>query len=223
MVVTYFRQQYWIPSIRRCVHSILRKCATCKKFSGKPYTAPDSPPLSNVRVQDGEPFRITRMDFTGALYVRDNSGNESKTYICLFTCACSRAVHLEVVPDLWADSFLQAFRRFCSRKSTPDIMISDNATTFMAASLQIKRLFASPEVHESLGNKSTEWRFIPKRAPWYDGLWERLIGMTKEALKKVLGRAYVSYQTLQTLATEIEAVLNDRPLTYVTSGASDPD
>lgn len=36
-------------------------------------------------------------------------------------------------------------------------------------------------------------------------------------LKKVLGRAAVTYDELQTLLTEIEANLNDRPLTFVSS------
>jgi len=42
-----------------------------------------------------------------------------------------------------------------------------------------------------------------------------LIGMTKSTIKKVLGRTHASLITLQTLVTEVEAVLNDRPLTYV--------
>jgi hypothetical protein len=45
-------------------------------------------------------------------------------------------------------------------------------------------------------------------APWFGGFWERLIGLTKTALKKVLGRASVNLVTLQTLVVEIEAILN---------------
>ena len=37
----------------------------------------------------------------------------------------------------------------------------------------------------------------------------------EDAMKKVLGRANISLLMLQTLVTEIEALLNDRPLTYV--------
>ena len=42
----------------------------------------------------------------------------------------------------------------------------------------------------------------------------RLIGLTKTALPKVLGKAFVTLPVLQTLIVEIEAVLNDRPLMY---------
>ena len=59
--------------------------------------------------------------------------------------------------------------------------------------------------------------------PWYGGFWERLIGLTKTVLKKVLGRSFITFEALQTLAVEIEAVLNDRPLTYLSADMNDPD
>jgi len=65
------------------------------------------------------PFEVTGVDFTGALYVCSSDG-EQKVYICLFTCAVSRAAHLEIVNDLILECFLQAFiRRFTSRRSLP--------------------------------------------------------------------------------------------------------
>ena len=53
-------------------------------------------------------------------------------------------------------------------------------------------------------------------------VWERLIGLTKLTLKKVLGRAFTTLNSLQTIIVEIEAILNDRPLTYVPTDANDP-
>ena len=49
----------------------------------------------------------------GTLYVKDR-GDENKVYVCLFTWAVSRAVHLEIVTDLTTKNFLLAFRRFSS-------------------------------------------------------------------------------------------------------------
>ena len=215
---TYLRQKYWITTVRRFVQTIPRKCVVCRKVNGKPYSAPDPPPLPKARVKNSPPFTITGVDFSGALYVRKKNGKESKAYICLFTCAATRTVHLELVPDLSTKTFLQAFRRFCSRKSLPRLMISDNATTYMSAANQLHKLFQSNTVQEELTDKGTEWRFIVKRAPWYGGWWERLVGLTKTAVKKVLGRSYVDSQTLATVVTEIEAILNDRLLTYLNSG-----
>ena len=59
-------------------------------------------------------------------------------------------------------------------------------------------------------------------SPWFGGFWERLIGMTKFALKKVLGRAFTTLDGLQTIIVEIEAMLNDRSLTYFSLDIRDP-
>lgn len=220
--VTYLRQMYWIPAARQCVRNVLRHCVVCNKLCGSHYQAPDPPPLPRHRVQMMDPFTVTGVDFTGALYIRTPEG-ENKVYICLFTCANTRAVHLEVVSDLSEETFLQAFRRFSSRKSLPRLMVSDNASTFMAAAEELKGLFESDTVHEEFNRRGIEWKFIPRRAPWYGGYWERLIGLTKGALKKTLGRAYVTLASLQTLVVEIEAHLNNRPLTYVSSELNEPE
>jgi transposase InsO family protein len=112
-------------------------------------------------------------------------------YICLFTCASTRAVHLEVVTDLTVPTFIEAFRRFASRKSLPKVLISDNASTYQSAAEELLKLLKSPLLETHLRNRAVQWIFIPKRAPWYGGFWERLIGLTKITLKRVLGRASV--------------------------------
>ena len=99
-----------------------------------------------------------------------NRIGEEKAYICLFICANMRAVHLEVVSDLTEESFLQAFRRFVSRRSLPATMISDNASTFLSAASEIEQLMNSTMVQDTLRNRGTTWKFIPKRAPWYGGV-----------------------------------------------------
>ena len=91
MTLTSLRQMYWVPCARQIIRSLLRKCVTCRKLGGRPYTTPDPPPLVKARVQQSMQFEVTGVDFTGALYVRSNAG-ETKVYICLFTCAVSRAV-----------------------------------------------------------------------------------------------------------------------------------
>jgi len=166
------------------------------------------------------PFEVTRIDFTGALCVR--SEQEPKVYICLFTCAVTRAVHLEVMIDLTVQCFLQAFRHFSGRKSLPRLVLSDNGSTFLSAADELKALFSSPSLTSTLSKLGTEWRFIPKRATWFGGFWERLIGLTKLTLKKVLGRAFTTLNSLQTIIVEIEAILNDCSLTYVPTDANNP-
>ena len=220
--LTMIRQKFWIPTGRQRIKSILLHCTTCRRHMGKPYTIPDPAPLPEIRTRESEPFEVTGIDFTGAMYVR-HMNSEAKVYVCLFTCATSRAIHLEVVTDLTVETFLLAFRRFSSRKSLPQILVSDNASTYTAAAEDLQQLLKSDHLTEALGRRGVQWRFIPKRAPWYGGWWERLIGLTKMALKKVLGRSRVSLLVLQTLVVEVEAILNNRPLTYVSSELDDDE
>ena len=74
------RQKYWIPTARRIVRGILKRCVVCQKVIGRPCQAPDPPPLVKARIQETQPFEVTGVDFTGALYVRD-SGKEIKVYV----------------------------------------------------------------------------------------------------------------------------------------------
>ena len=131
------------------------------------------------------------MDFTGTLYVCTAEG-EGKGYLCLFTCAASRGIHLEIVTDLKVESFLLAFRGFAGRRSIPKLLQSDNASTYLAAAEELKHLLSSTDLSEFLSCKGTEWKFMPKRTLCFGGFWKRPIGLTKLTLKKILGRTYAA-------------------------------
>ena len=147
---------------------MLRHCVTCRKVNGKPYKAPDPPPPPTIRLVDSHPFTVTGVDFAGALYVKTPTAQE-KVYMCLFTSANTRAVHLEVVTDLTVPTFVAAFRRFASRKSLPKVVISDNASTYQSAAEELAQLLNSSELKSQLGSRGIERKFVPKRAPWYGG------------------------------------------------------
>ena len=204
------------------MRSLISKCVICKRVAGKPYAAPDPPPLVKDRVNATCPFEITGVDFTGALYIHSGTG-EHKVYICPFTCVVSTAIHLEVVADLTLQCFLQAFRRFASWRSTPRLMLLDNASTYQAVAEELQKLLTFAALSDNLARRGVhvEWRFIPKRAPWFGVFWEWLIGLTKSTMKKVLGRTHTTLESLQTMTTEVEAVLNNQPLTHVSSDAND--
>lgn len=51
----------------------------------------------------------------------------------------------------------------------------------------------------------------------------RLIGVMETAITKSLGKAFITVQTLQTILTEVEAMMNDRPITYGSSAKDDPE
>jgi len=72
-------------------------------------------PLPADRVNPHKPFVVTGIDLAVPLYIRVGS-NIRKSYTALFTCATTRAVHLELCTDMTTDKFLLAFQRFVGRR-----------------------------------------------------------------------------------------------------------
>ena len=69
-----------------------------------------------------------------------------------------------------------------------------------------------------LVEKGSEWSFNMERAPLWGGTFERMIQSTKQCLRKMIGQATLTYDELVTAVTEIESVINSRPLSYLSAG-----
>lgn len=95
--------------------------------------------------------------------------------------------------------------------------MSDNGKTFKSASKIIQSVLCKPEVKKHFSEVCVEWAFNLERTPWWGGggIFERMIKSAKRCLKMSIGRASLMYDELLTLVTEVETVLNSRPLTYV--------
>ena len=137
---------------------------------------------------------------------------ELKVYICLFTCATSRTMHLEVVTDLSTTIFLLAFCRFVSRRSLPILMIY----------IHICRRRTREIVHvggaqHCVGPQGTKWRFIPKKALWFGGYTYRSHqDGCQEDLRKGTHRL-LALQTSCPLTYISDDVTDLEPLTHHTS------
>ena len=200
------------------MRQIIHKCVICRKLEGVPCALPSPPPLPEFRVTEQPPFMYTGVDFAGPLYIKTQGlVNMSKVWLCLFTCCVTRAVHLHIVPDLTTDSFLRCFKRFTARRGIPHKMISDNGKTFKATAKGISAVLSDSAVQGHSAGTGVQWSFNLEKAPWWGGLFERLIKSTKRCLKKTIGQARISYDELLTIVTEVEMILNSRPLSYVST------
>ena len=76
-------------------------------------------------------------------------------------------------------------------------------------------------IKEYLEEKRVQWIFNLERAPWWGGLFERMVRSTKRYLKKTIEVAKLTYDELKTVTVEVEMILNSRPLSYVSPGDID--
>ena len=119
-----------------------------------------------------------------------------------------------------------ALHRFVGRRGLPIRVYSDNATNFTGARGELAKL------RELLHNKSgpltkeverlgMEWVFIPPGSPNFGGLWEAAVKSAKGHMKKIVGKAILTYEELTTLCCDIEAMLNSRPLVAASDDPKD--
>ena len=138
-----------------------------------------------------------------------------KVWLCLYTCCISRALHLNLVPDVSAHTFIRSFKRFSARRGIPGLMISYNAQTFKSASRIIQKVLDNPEVKAHFSKLQVKLKFNIEKAPWWDSIFKRMVRSAKCCFKKAVGRVSVTCDELLTLVIEIEAVFHSRPLSYI--------
>ena len=156
------------------------------------------------------PFAHTGVDYTSHYYVRNDEGGKVKTYILIFTCFNTRAIHLEAVSSMSTAEFI----RFVNRYGIPLTVYSDNAKSFLQAGGIIQNLLSSSEFEEKFRTASISHKTIPVNAAWYGAVWERMIKTVKECFAKVIGRYTPSHSEFVTVLSDVQKVLNNRPLTY---------
>jgi hypothetical protein len=125
-------------------------------------------PLPSDRVEPSRPFAVTGIEFAGPLCMKMGS-EMCKSYISLFTCVTTKAVHLVLCTNMITVKLLMALQRFFGRRGLPHTIYADNAKTFQAANFKLielcKQLF-SFEAHKFLALNGIVWKYIAPRAAW---------------------------------------------------------
>ncbi|KAG7198908.1 hypothetical protein KM043_015726 [Ampulex compressa] len=221
---------YWPLAGRDSIKRVLRKCVVC--FRNAPvssqYLMGDLPAY---RVTPSRPFARTGVDYCGPFCVKEGrrrNAKVSKAYAAIFICMCTKAIHIELVADMTTESFLGCLKRFMSRRRKPAHIYSDNGSNFVGANRELRELTAavfSRDGQERVANflnvEGVDWHFIPPRAPHFGGLWEAAVKSAKHHVRRVAGGASLRFEELYTLLVQIEAVLNAKSLTPLSSDPSD--
>ena len=217
------REKYWVVRGHATARKVLNTCTICRvrrASPGQQFMAP----LPTPRVTPGRaPFASYGVDYAGPLLTRVGRSN-TKRYICLFTCLATRAVHLEMACALDIDSFLEAFTCFSNRRGTPEELWSDNATNFVGANKELRdsiRDWNQTNIQSSLARRGVTWKFNPPAASHQGGVWERMVRSVKRVLNVIAGGLVMTDESLSTLLTEVERIVNSRPITAVSSDPRD--
>lgn len=222
-VLSLIRQKYWVIHGLKTVKSVISKCIDCKKRQPRPEIQ-QMGQLPAERLTPGKPpFTFVGVDFYGPMLVK--SGRKHlKRYGCLFTCMTTRAVHIEITHSLDTDSFICALQRFISRRGCPDSIYSDNGSNLKAGERELRdslHEWNQSRISRHLNQREIEWHFNPPYASHMGGVWERLVRSVKTALKSVIKEQLLTDEALLTLSTEVEKILNDRPITQVSDDPRD--
>uniref|UniRef100_A0A914I275 Integrase catalytic domain-containing protein n=1 Tax=Globodera rostochiensis TaxID=31243 RepID=A0A914I275_GLORO len=219
--LSLLRLRFWLPKGRRTVQRVISKfCLPCRKFLVQPFNLPPFPPLPEDRVRVSPPFSKVGLDYCGPIYTNVPSQSSTKTktqvknWIVVWVCLPTRAISLDLVSDMSAPTFLLSFRRFSAKFGLPAVIYCDNAPTFVSF-----RSFLQSQ-------SSTSWHFRAPNAPWKGGHYERFMAMIKFHLRRTLSSPSrprtLPLDQMLTVLSEIESVINTRPITFDSSDPLNP-
>ncbi|KRY45107.1 hypothetical protein T03_9878 [Trichinella britovi] len=208
-----FRERFWILRGRSTVKRVLRGCTTCQRVSPPPCQQRMSE-LPEMRVEAAGPFVNV-----GPLLIRGHSPNRlmQKGYACIFSYIVVRAIHLELFPPCAAQVHHTAWTTgYHAVRQLPDPPPVEPLLAKRLRRSELESRLTAP----GHGTHQMDTVLL-EHASRCEGYWKRLLRSVKLALRKTVGRSLLTFDELQTVLCEVEARINDRPLTLVSSVAQD--
>ena len=103
-------------------------------------------------------------------------------------------------------------------------MRSDNGTNFVGAERELREALSCldhSKIQKVLLSDGLKWSFNTPAGSHQGGAWERLIRLVRRVLYSVLRQQRMDDEGLHTILCEIEAILNDRPITKISDDPND--
>lgn len=223
-IVSQVRKRYWIIGLRRIVKAVSKRCVECKKLFAEPCLQKMADLPAERLEPNNPPFYYTGVDCFGPFGIKQGR-SEVKRYGCIFTCLTTRAIHMEKLNSLDTNSFINAFRRFVSRRGVPSKIWSDNGTNFVGANTELRKSFEEidqEQVRKCALKLQVEWSFNPPYASHMGGIWERLIRTVRKVMSGLQNMgSRLSDEMFETLLCEVESIVNGRPITKVSDDVND--
>ncbi|VVC45890.1 Ribonuclease H-like domain,Protein of unknown function DUF1759,Peptidase aspartic [Cinara cedri] len=222
VITPLIQSQFWITSLRSVIRKVIGKCITCLRAIALSLQPVDFPILRDYGCR---PFTRVGVDYAGPMLMRERRLREVlhyKIYVAVFICMTTKAVHLEVVSELSMNAFLSAFSRFADRRGFPSDVYSDCGTNFKGAAKHLSIVINDPANHNTISSYfSCRWHFNPPEASHFGDLWEAAIHSFKKLLVRIIGDHRLMSEEMTTILCKIEAILNSRPLTPMTTSSLD--
>lgn len=232
--LSQLRQDYWLVNAQVvAARKVTKSCVHCIKSNARPYKYPPAPQLPSSRTTASRPFQECGLDYAGPIPIKMMKGTsekaEGKAWLLLITCLTTRAVHLELVSSNDTLEFVIALNKFFSRYGIPDSFVLDNAPTFKAGAsvineyLNSQASFEELDIGNQLGPKAflIKWLHITPHSPWKGGVYERMVALVKNCLKKSLGPKILDFRSLEMTLLQVEDLVNRRPITKSSNDARD--
>ena len=112
LTMAKIREHYWVPQLRKLAKRITRACHGCPRIQAQAYSNPLPGNLPRKQTEGETPFQVIGVDYAGPLKYCIKAKMEGKTYILLYTCSLTHALHLELLPSLETKEFLRSFKHF---------------------------------------------------------------------------------------------------------------
>ena len=230
----HLAKNFVIPSLYYIERKIKKECFTCIKRTAT-TAEQQMGALPDYRYQEPlQVFSRVGIDFAGPFMIKQKRTTRSnpcrpKHYVLVFTCLATRAVHFEVTPAIDTEAVLNALSRFSDRRGVPEVIVSDNGTSFVAADKTLKDLHASLDqtklreatVYGYKQGNGIKWEFNPPYASHMGGVYETIVKALKRALHATYGYADLLIDEFVTAVAGAEGLLNSRPLAEVKMGSQE--